>query len=455
MSAEEVMSPEPRAIIETFALAAALEPLPPEVDLPDTVRNAGRRLMDYEAGRAVRLSRDLAALLAQDLLPAAIVAGVMLRVSRAQVLVSHHPAQAGRTWERAVARRAGMLLAAEIAQLLDLNLPATHWSELDALLRRRHVPQHELARRTAAALRERAPVPLVVILTPLSQVPSPVEHARLLRVAESAAEEVTRCGMRCVVPGRLLSPDQTTELSPTRLYDSERRLLLRADVVILLAGPHDSWGAAQAITWCETNGASVLVFCDDPSRLSRVLKAGPYDTTIPCYGGPEDIIAEVVEYLASRQAEGHSHCRDMAETDRRCRSVLSRLRAAAREAARLAVPHGISAARLDRILSTSREADSMTMREARQLRHTLGAAADELIDDLCGRSSNARGREIVGESLDTLAQVVHEDGMTPAQMVTMLRNWVNAPPPQRSGAAMAYRTSITKNAWRALRGRGL
>src|SRR6188768_3602143 len=102
----------------------------------------------------------------------------------------------------------------------------------------------EIVRFIVSQLVDETPIPVVAVLTPLSQL-NRTEQSQLLRVATAIRDAIPATAARVLIPGEGLNPDMAIDSSPSSLYASEREILLHASVVVVIAANHDSWGAAH------------------------------------------------------------------------------------------------------------------------------------------------------------------------------------------------------------------
>lgn len=215
-----------------------------------------------------------------------LIAGVAIRVSRAPVLKF-----SDREVQRRIQLEAGVQAATALADRLGFRLGCDARAALSRSLRPVPIQATQVHATVASGLSPASARPRVLILTPLTQVKDDAEHARLLEPAYVIRERLQPLGLSVDIPGERLHPDTGNNWAFGRMYAVERQRILRADFVVILLGSHQSWGAAQAMTWAEQNLAVVVAFT---AQGSRVLSGGFYPTSTLPFSSPDDMAEEVL-----------------------------------------------------------------------------------------------------------------------------------------------------------------
>ena len=368
MSAFRSLTPDERQLLETFGTAL-------EVRLSQTANTDEETLRALRAlGIAAEESRAVATAAAlHDLLwggrfdLAELIARAALLVAGSGIVTATRAED-----ERSIGACAGALVARELAAKTGYRLPIT--PELNSLL-----AQHGRALASTLSyvrlnlIPDDTPRPRILFLTPLTTVPR-VERDRLLEVVQIVAAPLKRMGLRVNVPGDRLSPDTTPEWTTETMFATEREHILSADMTVTIADKHESYGAGQSQSWCETNQAAVHVYSE---FTSRVLGCGYWGTSAEPFTTAHQAATKIVQLVRDHRVALLAHAAQSAEIRREwTENVLLKSPSVLAEGAQHPT---LSQRRRSSLASDGLEVTSMTLRELIDLRRANPEEVDATI----------------------------------------------------------------------------
>ncbi|GAB3652907.1 hypothetical protein GCM10027596_02620 [Nocardioides korecus] len=396
------------------------------------LRIGGRRY-DLDHVALGNLARDLVAL-RRTTPPATVAARVLIQVSRSRVVTI----EGDEDLTRCLAIQAALFVCADLLSVRGRRLDLGGVPELRRLLLREPITRRDLKSLLERIVIRAAPRPVLALLTPISQLDGDGPQQRLLAVADRLDDSPVANAYRIVVPGRDLHPDDEIVGDRHERALDERRLVVGATVVVVVAAEHDSWGASKCVAWAESVNIPTLVYTTRPEDLSRVLSNDvpttrylPFDTI---EGVASDIV-ERVQSLGDLTATRHSQRLLHDKIGQSLHRLFVRTRRVRED-----VPPGLMA-RARAVSTSGDDALTLTLTELLALRGHFPDFVDDLLNDLFPREHSDGDDPALTSGLhfDDLQYFCENRRLSSSELVAMLREYSL----ESQGVAGALRRRVT------------